>query len=344
MRNLLLIGTLCVSGLLWAPKAQAQDGMMTASASVPNVHVVNKGDTLWDITNRYYRNPYEWPRVWSYNPEVTNPHWIYPGSSIRLVGASGEAPAIEERMAEESTRSAEKIYLRDIGFLDKNALKRSGKIVAGRDNHMLLSIYDKVYVKFGEGVTPQPGTDYTVYRHIKKKERRKKEKGSLVRIMGSIRLESFDAERRVGTGRVLEAREPIERGYLLSPMLRAIDPVSPIVSDRDIDTEVIGSIFPRKLLAQHQVVFVDVGSEDGVLRGHRFFFLREGDEWRDATRGTHMDLSNTVKLPKEPKDYPPAIVAQGRVVSVRPNTAAVLLTDSIRALDLGDEGVMRKGR
>ncbi|MBC7174262.1 MAG: LysM peptidoglycan-binding domain-containing protein, partial [Polyangiaceae bacterium] len=42
---------------------------------VPDAHTVRRGDTLWDITGFYYGNPWEWPRVWSYNPEITNPHW-----------------------------------------------------------------------------------------------------------------------------------------------------------------------------------------------------------------------------------------------------------------------------
>ena len=53
--------------------------------AVPPVHVVRKGDTLWDISWFYFSNAWEWPRVWSYNPEITNPHWIYPGDQVRLV-------------------------------------------------------------------------------------------------------------------------------------------------------------------------------------------------------------------------------------------------------------------
>ena len=51
---------------------------------VPEIYTVRRGDTLWDITGRYYGNPWYWPRVWSYNPEVTNPHWIYPLDRLRL--------------------------------------------------------------------------------------------------------------------------------------------------------------------------------------------------------------------------------------------------------------------
>src|SRR5262249_6476718 len=43
---------------------------------LPESHSVRRGDTLWDISIRYFQDPYEWPRVWSYNPQIQNPHWI----------------------------------------------------------------------------------------------------------------------------------------------------------------------------------------------------------------------------------------------------------------------------
>src|SRR6185312_4651155 len=44
----------------------------------PEGHNVRRGETLWEISGHYYSNPYQWPRLWSYNPQVQNPHWIYP--------------------------------------------------------------------------------------------------------------------------------------------------------------------------------------------------------------------------------------------------------------------------
>src|SRR6185437_11609075 len=51
---------------------------------MPEGHTVRRGETLWEISNRYYQNPYQWPRLWSYNPQIQNPHWIYPGDHVRL--------------------------------------------------------------------------------------------------------------------------------------------------------------------------------------------------------------------------------------------------------------------
>jgi len=51
--------------------------------NLPEFHVVKKGDTLWALSQHYYGSPWAWPQVWSLNPQVENPHWIYPGDQIR---------------------------------------------------------------------------------------------------------------------------------------------------------------------------------------------------------------------------------------------------------------------
>ena len=48
------------------------------------VHIVVKGDTLWDISKTYLHNPFLWPKLWQWNDYIMNPHFIYPGDKIRL--------------------------------------------------------------------------------------------------------------------------------------------------------------------------------------------------------------------------------------------------------------------
>jgi hypothetical protein len=60
--------------------------------AAPDTYTVKPGDTLWDLSGRFLNNPWYWPKIWSYNPEISNPHWIYPGNLLRFYPSAEEAP------------------------------------------------------------------------------------------------------------------------------------------------------------------------------------------------------------------------------------------------------------
>ena len=58
---------------------------LTLKENAPKTYVVKKGDTLWDISGIFLDQPWLWPKLWRLNPEINNPHLIYPGDELRLV-------------------------------------------------------------------------------------------------------------------------------------------------------------------------------------------------------------------------------------------------------------------
>jgi len=49
------------------------------------IYTIKQGDTLWDISAKFLKDPFLWPKLWERNPYITNPHWIYPGQPVRIV-------------------------------------------------------------------------------------------------------------------------------------------------------------------------------------------------------------------------------------------------------------------
>ena len=81
----IIIVALAIVSLM--PIAMAEDLLR---ADHPDRYTVVRGDTLWDISGRFLRSPWRWPEIWHVNPQIANPHLIYPGDELELVYIDGQ--------------------------------------------------------------------------------------------------------------------------------------------------------------------------------------------------------------------------------------------------------------
>jgi LysM repeat protein len=332
----------------------------------PEGHTVRRGDTLWDLSNRYYQNPYQWPRVWAHNPQIQNPHWIYPGDRIRLrepadasspptLGSVGQAqagPRVEQQT----------VFLRDVGWIDDKKEDTWGELVGSPEDKMLLSYGDDVYLKLEDGHDAQVGDKLTIFRPIrtivgKDAEGKSAKKGELVSIRGTARIDRYNPKTRMVRARVIESIDVIERGAKVGPVVRKLDKgVRPSQSDKDLEARILASIYPYQLYGQHQVVFIDKGEKDGVKLGQRFFAVRRGDRWAQNIGSAG---SMAVKRPRVEDDRPAQVdgmrfgvdedllpdetYAELRVVRMRDHTATALVVSSRHEVERTAHLVARKG-
>lgn len=70
-------------GLCWTPAQAAEP--LALNPDAPSTYIVKTGDTLWDLAGVFLESPWRWPELWAENPEIDDPHWIYPGDQLRLV-------------------------------------------------------------------------------------------------------------------------------------------------------------------------------------------------------------------------------------------------------------------
>ena len=303
------------------------------------------------MTGHYYGDPYLWPRIWSYNPEITNPHWIYPEGQLRLIPLAGSTMVALPTAQRGSPRvrigrpSQGGVLLREEGFLDQDALRETGEIVGSPEDHMMLMTYDQVYVQFDavQDSRVRTGQEWTVYTEATDNDAPAAEAGTLVRIYGVVRIDGYDRERHLARATITEALEPIERGHRIAAMPRRFDEVAARRNDRDLTAHVAASLRPRTLLGDQQVVFLDVGAEQGVQVGNRLFVTRQGDVWRDEIDGSALEPGRTVEQHREASQLPDEVVAEVRIVHVRPKTCTALVTASTREVGIGDRVEMRRG-
>lgn len=168
-----------VSGLLlWAALLLA--GAVHAAElkdNAPETYIVKKGDTLWGISGVYLRKPWLWPELWDVNPQVDNPHLIYPGDELYLVWVDGQ-PRLRMRRGDMKLSPNMRVspldlaipaipldqigaFLRRHRILAADELNNSAYIVAGSQGHLLSAPGDSI---FGRGVFPQGERAYGIFR------------------------------------------------------------------------------------------------------------------------------------------------------------------------------------
>ncbi|MBK7585989.1 MAG: LysM peptidoglycan-binding domain-containing protein [Myxococcales bacterium] len=333
---------------------------------VPSFHTVRRGDTLWGLSGYYYGNSWNWPKVWSYNPQVTNPHWIYPGDQVRMKqggagdfrdgGTLGDGGGLVDRRAAVPRNT---VFLRSTGYIDDPKRQVWGELLGSREDQMLLADGNHVYLKIRKGVNVVPGQKLTIFTAIRKPAAVKgarRPPGQIIAIKGTVRIDHFDDKKRLARGEIVESTDVIERGALIGDVGRRIDVVPPKPSRVNRWARVLTSVYPHELMGQNQVVFIDRGTEDGLSSGNRLFIVAKGDAWRaslkTATRSARDRLRievpesasvETTPLKGNEKDFPEEIVGEVRVLRANKYSSVCLVTVSHREIEPGDRAVARKG-
>lgn len=144
---------------------------VTINDGAPDTYTVVKGDTLWDISARFLKDPWKWPEVWGLNKEeIRNPHLIYPGDVIRLIRGDRPRLVLErgrptikltpQMRAEPIERPEDGIpsipyraiapFLNRGGVMQEGELKETPRILGSSDARVLFGRHDQVYAEAGQ--------------------------------------------------------------------------------------------------------------------------------------------------------------------------------------------------
>lgn len=168
--------------LVWGSAVCLAD-TVTVNPDHPKSYVVQKGDTLWDITGKFLKEPWLWPQVWEANPQIENPHLIYPGDVISLEYKDGRPILAVRRGSKDSryvrlsptVRSYEKAeaiptipidaikqFLTRPLVVDKEEMSDWPYVVSSYNEHLVAGTGNKIYVR---GLTDDDvGKRLAIYR------------------------------------------------------------------------------------------------------------------------------------------------------------------------------------
>jgi len=299
------------AGLATGLAAQSGAGSeVVLNPSHPDRYVVERGDTLWDISAMFLRDPWYWPEIWRVNPQVENPHLIYPGDVLVLVYVDGKPQIRLERAAgvdklsprirsEDLSEAISAIPLEVIAaFLSKGTVLERGQaddlpyIVAMKDGHLIGGAGLDVYVR-GEGIGPV-GHGYSVV-HVGEKLV-DPDDNAVVGYEGIFVGEGLIA--RTGDPSTLHLvdtqREALEGDRLVEQEFSIPLQFIPRSPEQEVSGRIIHVIGGLAIIGQYHIVVLNRGAEHGLDVGHVLRVWQAGEKYRDYTEG------GTVRLPDEP--------------------------------------------
>ena len=272
----------------------------------PDRYVVKRGDTLWDIAARFLRDPWLWPEIWYVNPQIENPHLIYPGDVISLAYIDGKprlvlergrrtvklSPRVRELPLDEAIPTipldAIRPFLSRPRVLGEGEFEAAPYVVASADEHLIAASGMRVYAR---GVDRGRGARYAVLR-----------RGEVYRdpdtgeVLGLEAIHVADAEvQRGGDPAVLVLRRSSRAtlpGDRLFPVGedRYTDNFLPRAPERQVQGRIISVFDGVSRIGQYQVVVLNRGARDGMEPGHVLAVYRAGETIRDPVRKEKVTL------------------------------------------------------
>lgn len=336
------------------PRTIATGSNIPLSADAPEQYTVKPGDTLWDISKVFLRDPWYWPEIWYVNPQVQNPHLIYPGDVLKLIYIDGQPRlTVAERGGEGTQRLSPQVRREPLsraitaipydiiaGFagrptlLDKDQVKSAPYIVALRDEHMIGAAGNEVYARGIEDAAVE--SRYSIV-HVDGKLRDPDNNDLLgytgVYVGSGPVAASGDPAKLVLTESV---REALQGDKLFAETAEVKTDFVPHAPASDIDAAVI-AIKSATMMGQYQVLALNRGSQAGLEPGHILAIQQRGSTVRDkfkkgglnAGAGSIMGGGSKVQLPDEH-------VGLVMVFNTTPQMSYALVVESTHEIREGD--------
>lgn len=257
----------------------------------PGEYTVVKGDTLWDISERFLNRPWLWPEIWQVNPQIKNPHLIYPGDRVSLTYVNGQPQLQLIRAASRTggpigTYPAEGLqsFLVEAKIVSANDLKRAPYVVSTEDDRLIASIGNHIYARgdLSEG-------RYSVFRPGKALI--DPDSGELlgheaIHVSRASMVTSGDPAKMVITSN--------KRETLVGDRLMQNDGITqldfqPRVADIGKAGKIISLFDALARVGQNQVVVINLGANDGVQPGDVLSVYGNDRKVRDVVSGKKHD-------------------------------------------------------
>ncbi|MEP6547680.1 MAG: LysM peptidoglycan-binding domain-containing protein [Gammaproteobacteria bacterium] len=288
--------------------------------NAPDSYVVKRGDTLWGISKVFLRDPWFWPEIWQVNPQIQNPHLIYPGDTLRLVYIDGRPtimlqrgdfarvlPRVRSQPLEGSVTSIPyetvAAFMSKPSVITEEQIKSAPYVLATRDLHVAISDGDTVYAR-GFTTPVQLGAHYNVV-HV----------GEALRDPDDDSIVGYDGI-FTGAGHITRggdpatlimtesARETVAGDKLFTGGVDVALDFIPSAPKSKVSGRIMLVSNGVSVIGQYEVVVINRGVNDGLAPGNMLAIYQTGEVVADTSNKGFLNStsrlgSTKVQLPDE---------------------------------------------
>lgn len=271
---------------------------LTLQDNAPDQYVVVKGDTLWDISGRFLKQPWRWPEIWNLNrKQIKDPHWIYPGDRIvldrsgatpRLTLVPGDAQGLPTVRLSPGVRASEitdeaipaipigavQAFIKQPLVVDANALDNSPQILGSDEDRVILAAGDSAWAT-GDGSDTRTWQIYRLGQALTNPDDGKP-LGYEAVYLGDAETTSPGNPQKLRITRTTLEVLPHDR--ILPARQESVFEFMPHAPDRPVSGKVISAYGGEEVTntGRYQTVVINRGAQDGLEPGHVLAVHRAG--------------------------------------------------------------------
>jgi LysM repeat protein len=312
-------------------------GTGLAMAAQEQIYTIKKGDTLWGLSERFMGDPYYWPNVWAKNPDIANPHLIFPGQKVRILDGrleiipaypEAEKPTVETAISKPTAEEpAEVVTIKSTGgngfiLTDEQPL---GILVDSVDNRIMLSKDDIVFLEMADVSSVAVGDTYGIFQRsdMVRNPHTNKPIGTMMLNLGFLQVTEIRDETVIA--KIGEIYSEITRGAELFEYTPPQEEITLQRGTTDQKGYVIAARENKGALSTNDIIFVNLGSDDGVVSGNLFYISRP----REAS-------AEIIKHAKK-MQLPDVVLGAAIVIETKAKTTSALIIKAVNSIYIGDD-------
>lgn len=301
---------MAIGVLATAAQAQGLSWDQGIKQDAPDRYTVVKGDTLWDISGRFLQHPWQWPEVWDVNPQIRNPHLIYPGDIVYLYDCNGQpclglergqgvvklSPEVRtlthrEAIGPVPLEAVEAFLGKHRILTDPDSLAELAYVVAGEDGRLISGSGDRFYARGDVGQYRRYGIYRLGERYLDPVTQ--EVLGLELQSIGEARIVRQDND--IAVMRAVSSEREISSDDIILPLE---DPgfvfeFMPDAPEGVIEGTILAVKDGIRFLGPLSVVTLNKGMRDGIDPGHVLAVERRGHLATDPRTG------ETLRMPGE---------------------------------------------